>query len=147
MSTAIVAFDYGTRRIGVASGNTLTATASPLTTLRVRGTIPWTAIDRIVSEWAPRQLVVGKPGASGATHIDAEVDRFVHSLQNRYKLPVAVVDETLTSAAASAELADSRRLGFRRKRIRKGHVDARAACLIAEQWLSEERKHGRTDLS
>ena len=147
MSTAIVAFDYGTRRIGVACGNVLTATASPLTTLRVHGTIPWTAIDRIVSDWAPRQLVVGKPNASGTTDIDTEIDRFVHSLQNRYKLPVAVVDETLTSAAASAELADSRRLGLRRKRVQKGHVDARAACLIAEQWLSEERIHGRTDFS
>jgi putative Holliday junction resolvase len=146
MSAMVIAFDYGTRRIGVASGNALTATASPLTTLHVHGDIPWAAIDRIISDWAPRQLVVGKPETSGAASIEADIHHFVHSLQNRYKLPVAVVDEALTSAAARAELADSRRLGLSRKRTRKGDIDARAACLIAEQWLSEEREHGRTDI-
>jgi putative Holliday junction resolvase len=146
MSAAIIAFDFGTKRIGVASGNVLTATASPLTTLHVHGGIPWAAIDRIVSDWAPRQLVVGTPETSGAASIDAAIQHFVHGLRNRYKLPVAMVNEALTSAAARAELADSRRLGLSRKRIRKGDVDARAACLIAEQWLSEEPKHGRTDI-
>ena len=56
----------------------------------------------------------------------------------RYELPVATVDETLSSAAAESELAEKRRSGYLRRRVGKGGVDRVAACLIAEQWMNEQ---------
>jgi RNase H-fold protein (predicted Holliday junction resolvase) len=56
----------------------------------------------------------------------------------RYGLPVATVDETLTSAAAETELAEKRRSGYLRRRVGKGGVDRVAACLIAEQWMRQQ---------
>lgn len=142
MSTTILAFDYGTRRIGIASANMLTGTATPLTTLRVGKSFPWDALDRIIAEWAPDRLVVGQPYASGATDIDARVGQFVQELEKRYKLPVATVDETLTSRVAESTIVGDRRSGLRPKRIKKGDIDRHSACLIAEQWIKEAREHG-----
>ena len=64
--------------------------------------------------------------------------RFAAALAERYGLPVATVDETLTSAAAQSELAEKRRSGYLRRRVGKGGVDRLAACLIAEQWMSQQ---------
>jgi putative Holliday junction resolvase len=135
----VLAFDFGFRRLGVATANLATKTASPLTTLRVRDEIPWQDIDRVIDEWRPAQLVVGLPEGGGAAQIAREVRAFVAKLGERYRLPVATVDETLTSAAAQSELASARRSGFLRRRVERGANDRVAACLIAEQWLSEQR--------
>ena len=135
----LLAFDFGLRRLGVATGNLLTRTASPLTTLQVQRDVPWSEIDRVVAEWRPAQLVVGVPQGDGdsVAHIAARIRNFVAALARRYSLPVATVDETLTSEAARAELNSSRRSGFLRRRVGKGRTDRVAACLIAEQWMSE----------
>jgi putative Holliday junction resolvase len=125
------------RRLGVATANLTTRTASPLTTLPVDRELPWLQIDRLMSEWQPAQLVVGLPEGAGAAGIAARVREFVAALEQRYGLPVATVDETLTSEAARAELANGRRSGFLRRRVAKGRTDRVAACLIAEQWLSQ----------
>lgn len=143
MSTArsprlLLAFDYGARRLGVATGNLETRTASPLTTLRVDREPPWSDLDRILAEWRPAQLVVGVPEGEGAEAVARFAKAFAAALNHRYELPVALVDETLTSAAAHAELADGRRSGYLRGRVGKGRVDRVAACLIAEQWMNEQ---------
>ena len=135
----LLAFDFGLRRLGVATGNLLTRTASPLTTLQVQRDVPWSEIDRVVAEWRPAQLVVGVPQGDGdsVAHVAARLRTVVAALARRYSLPVATVDETLTSEAARAELNSSRRSGFLRRRVGKGRTDRVAACLIAEQWMSE----------
>jgi putative Holliday junction resolvase len=133
-ATVLIAFDFGQRRIGVATGNLLTCTASPLTTVNVGAELPWPEIDRIIAEWRPQRLVVGRPGEKGP--LAAQVERFVATLEQRYGLDVATVDETLTSHAAHAELRDARRAGYLRRRLgKKTMIDRHAACLIAEQWL------------
>jgi putative Holliday junction resolvase len=140
-ATVLIAFDFGQRRIGVATGNLLTRTASPLTTVNVGAEMPWQEIDRIIAEWRPQRLVVGQPSAKGA--LAARVASFVDALEQRYGLDVATVDETLTSHAAHAGLREARRAGFLRRRLgKKGELDRHAACLIAEQWLSA---HEETD--
>ena len=132
----LLAFDFGLRRLGVATANLATRTASPLTTLRVDRDIPWTDVDRVVEDWRPTQLVVGMPEGAGAERIARRVRDFVKALLERYRLPVATVDETLTSVEAEAELAEGRRSGFLRRRVGRGKSDRVAACLIAEQWMN-----------
>jgi putative Holliday junction resolvase len=134
----IVAFDFGLRRIGIATANRATGTASPLTTLRVDRALPWADIDRIIDDWRPAQLVVGIPEGEGAAAIARRARAFAAGLAERYELPVATVDETLTSVAAEAELAEKRRSGYLRRRVGKGGVDRVAACLIAEQWMRQQ---------
>ena len=70
-------------------------------------------------------------------HPSSIADIGTTALEERYRLPVATVDETLTSEAARAEIATGRRSGFLRRRVAKGRTDRIAACLIAEQWLNE----------
>jgi len=135
----LIAFDFGLRRLGVATANLATRTASPLTTLRIDREIPWSEIDRVVGDWQPAQLVVGLPEGDGAKEIARAVRGFVAQLVERYGLPVATVDETLTSAAAQTELTTARRSGFLRRRVGRDSTDRVAACLIAEQWMSAAR--------
>jgi putative Holliday junction resolvase len=141
-AAVLIAFDFGQRRIGVATGNLLTRTASPLTTVNVGAELPWHEIDRIIAEWRPQRLVVGQPSSTGP--VATQVAHFVDALQQRYGLDVATVDETLTSHAAHSGLRDARRAGYLRRKVRKkAEVDRHAACLIAEQWLSSQ--HGSPD--
>ncbi len=121
-------FDYGARRIGVAVGQTVTHTASPLATLAARDGQPdWAALAKLVEAWRPNVLVVGLPTtADGAPHALAEsIARFARRLEGRFGLKVEYVDERLSSHAA-AELARDSRHG----------VDAHAAALILETWLA-----------
>ena len=133
----VLAFDFGLRRLGIATANLATRTASPLTTLKVRDSIPWPDIDRVIEEWRPGQLVVGLPEGDGAASVARAVRAFVAQLGERYHLPVATVDETLTSVAAQSELTNARRSGYLRRRVQRDSTDRVAACLIAEQWLSQ----------
>jgi putative Holliday junction resolvase len=135
----LLAFDFGLRRIGVASGNLLTCTASPVTTLNVRAALPWRELDRLVDEWRPRIFVVGVPGDGGNAEIAAAIARFAADLEHRYGIAVETVDESLTSHAAHGALKDARRSGHLRRRVSKDRLDRRAACLIAEQWMNESR--------
>lgn len=123
-----LAFDYGERRIGVAVGQTQTRTAQALVTLPVRnGQIDWPAIAKLVEQWQPQQLVVGLPTTDdGQPHLNAApIARFARRLHGRFHLPVAFVDERLSSYAASED-PDTRRVG----------LDAVAARLILETWLA-----------
>ena len=134
----LLAFDFGFRRIGIATANRETRTSSPLTTLRVEREPPWRELDRILDDWRPGHLVVGVPEGEGTEAVARRARAFAAAWAERYKLPVATVDETLTSAAAASELAEKRRSGYLRRRVGKGGIDRVAACLIAEQWMSQE---------
>ena len=134
----LLAFDFGTRRIGVATANRRTASATPLTTLRAGVEPPWREIDTLIEQWRPAQLVVGIPDPATAETISAAATAFADELEKRYGIPVARADESLTSRAAQSELIMARRSGLMPKKIRKGDLDSHAACLIAEQWLREQ---------
>ena len=132
----LLAFDFGLRRLGIATGNLLTKTAAPLTTLSVGPKLPWDRLNGLIEEWNPGQLIVGMPDPTRSGTIFKKASLFASNLEKRYDLPVARVDESLTSRAAESILRENRRLGIMRKRVRKEHIDSRAACLIAEQWIS-----------
>jgi putative Holliday junction resolvase len=140
----ILAFDFGERRIGVAVGNTGTRTATAVGVLRARGVPDWDAVTRCVRQWSPDRAVVGLPYAmdGSETTLTAACREFAIELTKRYQLPVDLVDERLTSAAAQADLRDERRSGARRRRIRREDIDANAARLILETWLSSPIRPG-----
>jgi len=134
---AVMAFDYGARRIGVAVGQTTTASGSPAGVIDVRATPDWTALGRCVREWSPSRLLVGLPyNMDGSdTLLTATCRAFAAELERRFGLPVELVDERLTSAAATADLREARRSGARARRVRREDIDAHAARLILESWL------------
>jgi len=113
-------------------GQTITATASPLTTLRaVKDKPDWEGITALINKWNPDALVVGLPYNMDDTETELapRVKRFSRQLEGRFRLPVHLVDERLTSQAARAQM------GKRIKHIES--IDAMAAKLILETWLSE----------
>ncbi len=131
----LLAFDFGTRRIGVAVGQTLTASVRPLTTLAYRDHKPdWECISTLIREWQPDRLVVGLP-----LHMDGSEQemtrlarRFGNQLKGRYNLPVDMVDERLTSEEAERVMQQ------RDKKNRNTKIDALAAQLILESWLAQQ---------
>lgn len=134
----ILAFDFGTRRIGVASGDTLTRTARALTTLDCNSNVmPWTAIDKLVREYQPSQLVVGLPwNMDGTPTLLTDASRaFAAELKARYDKPVALVDERLSSREAESQLRDARASGLKKRRNTHADVDMIAAKILLEQWL------------
>ena len=140
----LLAFDFGLRRIGVATANLLTETSVPIATLNCANEVPWTALDSLIEEWQPGRLIVGKPDEVRAGSVAESAATFAEALRHRYDLPVDTVDESLTSRAAESELREARESGIMKRRVKKADIDSRAACLIAEQWI---RAHSTTDTS
>jgi putative Holliday junction resolvase len=133
----LLAFDYGSRRIGVAVGQTTTGTASPAGVIAASQSPDWAALERCVRDWSPTRLLVGLPyNMDGSeTVLTGSCRNFAGELARRFGLPVEFVDERLTSAAAQADLRDARRSGARTRRVRREDIDANAARLILETWL------------
>ena len=121
---SFLAFDFGSRRVGVASGNTLTQSATPLRTIAVQGEARFAAIASLIAEWQPAALVIGVPfHPDGAAHLNTQrARRFGRQLAARFRLPVHEVDERYTTVEARAEGARD--------------LDAAAAALILRQFLA-----------
>lgn len=132
----LLGFDFGTKSIGIAVGQTVTGTASVLTAIKAKEGIPdWTVIEKLLKEWQPQQLVVGLPlNMDGSEQpLTARARKFGNRLHGRFGLPVKFQDERLTSTAAREQLFD--RGGFRS--LDKGKVDSTAALLIVEDYLNQ----------
>jgi len=133
----VLAFDFGLKRIGLASGESLTGSAAPLAAVRNAHAPDWTAIDRHIAALKPGQLVVGSPynadGSPGA--LSAAASRFARALAERYGLPVARVDERWSSIDAAGRLKERRASGARRRRVRREDIDSAAAAVILERWF------------
>lgn len=141
-TSTIMAFDYGQRRIGVAIGQSVTATARALTTLQNQGgNPPWGKIRQLIANWEPQLLLVGLPlHADGRdSAFSEEARRFAAALRQHFDLPVELQDEYLTSAEAQAQLRAQRQSGARGRKIAKGNIDAVAAALILESWFESSR--------
>lgn len=118
-----LAFDFGLKRTGVASGNRLTRTATPQKTIAAEGDARFSEVQKRLAEWQPDALVVGVPfHPDGASHDNTErAKKFARQLRGRFGLPVFEVDERYsTTEALSAGASDA---------------DAASACIILEQFL------------
>ena len=137
-NATVLAFDFGTHRIGVAVGNTLIRFAQPLVTIAGDSeTTTMAAIAALVSEWQPQQLVVGLPlHADGTPHaMTAKARDFAHELGKRFGLPVALIDERWTTQSAQDQL--SRERGGRDSRARR---DETAAQIILQAFFDEQQR-------
>lgn len=134
----VLAFDFGLRRIGVATANRIIGISTPLTTLQSTNQQPdWLAISSLIEEWKPECLIVGIPYHldGSESEITARAKKFSRQLNGRYQLPVEQVNEVLTSREANQRLKQSRQMG-RKKKIQKQEIDAMAACIILETWIA-----------
>lgn len=120
---SFLSFDFGTRRVGVASGNTLLGIARPLTTVSAEGAERFATIERLINEWRPDALVVGVPfHPDGEPHDNTlRARRFARQLGGRFRLPVHEVDERYTTTEALAAGA--------------ADADSAAAALILDQYF------------
>jgi putative Holliday junction resolvase len=130
----VLAFDYGTRLIGVAVGNRITASARALSALP---NADWTRLDAIVAEWQPACFVVGLPLAldGGEQTMSRAAREFARMLEKRFERPVHLVDERHTSGEAARRFADQRARGIARRKDAAA-IDALAAAIILEGWLA-----------
>lgn len=133
----LLGFDYGTQKIGVAVGQTITHTARPLDTVAVHGSVPaWSHLDKLMAEWHPDGVVVGLPLSSEGdeTPMCDEARRFGRALERRYKLPVYWIDESLTTKEALVTLRSDGASQAQQERARHQV----AAQLILETFLHQQ---------
>lgn len=121
---SFLAFDFGTRRVGVATGNTVTRAATPLRTIAAIGEPRFDAIAALITEWQPDALVVGVPfHPDGAPHDNTErARRFARQLHGRFRLVVHEIDERYSTTEATSDGARD--------------LDAASAAIILNQFLS-----------
>ena len=132
----LLAFDFGTKRIGIAVGNTLLRQANPLTTINEEKTAPrFAGIAALLNEWQPSVLVVGLPSNDDGTphELTALCRRFANRLKGRFGLPTILVDERYTSAAASEQLNQAGIHGRKQKDV----IDQYAAQQILQAYFDE----------
>jgi putative holliday junction resolvase len=131
----VIAFDYGTRFIGVAVGQSITGTASPLPAVPAKDGVPeWRRIEALLAEWRPQRLVVGLPLNMDGTASDMSqrAEKFGKRLHGRFGLPVEMWDERLSSFEARGEML-ARDRG--KRNFREQGVDSLSARLILEAWF------------
>ena len=140
--TLILAFDFGTRRIGVAMGDETLGIAQPLTVIDAEDNVTrFAVIAKLIAEWQPARLVVGLArDMDGSEHeMTQRCRRFAQQVEGRFNLPVALVDERLSSHEAEARLA-AQGLGWQR---RKSQIDAEAAAVILQDYFSMNTNNKR----
>lgn len=133
----LLAFDYGTKNIGVATGQTLTGSANALTQLKAKDGIPdWTQIQQLLKDWQPDLVLVGLPlNMDGSeSELSTRARKFANRLHGRFGVQVELVDERLSSYEAKGEVMA--RGGSRH--YQSNPVDAIAARLIVESWLARQ---------
>lgn len=126
MEEVIVAFDFGEKRIGVAVGNTLLKKASPHCIIKSeRKDARWVGVEKVIKEWQPTRLVVGRPcHPDGTPHeMTQRAERFSRQLEGRFHLPVDLVDERYSSAVVESDAE---------------FIDDEAAAIILQQWMNEK---------
>lgn len=142
MSGCVLGFDFGARRIGIAAGNRVSASAQPLQALPARSGEPdWQRVDALLAEWRPDALIVGLPLTldGGEQAVTRAARAFAHKLERRSGLPVYLCDERHTSQEAARRFAGLRASGNARRRD-AANIDSLAAAVILETWLRNAKR-------
>lgn len=133
----VLGFDFGMKNIGVAVGQMVTQTATPVATLKAQDGAPrWQEVQKLIDDWQPQLLLVGLPLHLDGTEqsLTQAAKRFGNRLHGRFKLPVEWVDERLTSHEAEMRISDLKISSHNDKLS----VDSLAAQLIIEQWFEQQ---------
>ncbi len=132
----LLAFDFGDRSIGVAVGQSITKTASPLAALKAKNGQPnWEEVEKLIQQWKPDAFVVGCPLNMDGTEqeLTLRARKFGNRLHGRFGIPLEMVDERLTTVEAKSRLFEEG--GYRA--LQKDAIDSASAVLILESWFSE----------
>lgn len=135
--TSVVGFDYGKKRIGVATGQTITHSATPCTTInQIDGNPDWSAIAAEIQQWKPQALIVGMPYHTDGSEnkMTAACRQFCYELEKRFKLPVIEINEALSSAEAEETLKQHIKINQQNKY----EIDRMAAAIIVQRWLNQQ---------
>lgn len=135
MPDYLLGIDFGTKRIGIALGQTFTQSAKPLTTLPNNSQL-WQSLDTIIQEWHIGQIIVGLPlGMDGKEHeMTRQVKNFAKKVQHHTGLPVTFMDERLSSYEAERQFQSLREAQLSKAK-NKSQIDAMAAQVILQSWL------------
>ncbi|WP_394200198.1 Holliday junction resolvase RuvX [Shewanella waksmanii] len=136
-SQSVLGFDFGTKSIGVAIGQAITASARPLTSIKANDGIPkWEEIGALIDEWQPDLVVVGLPLNMDGTEqeMTQRARKFANRINGRFGIKIATQDERLTTADAKARLFEFG--GY--KALTKGQVDSMSAVLIIESYFENQ---------
>lgn len=133
----LLAFDFGLARIGVAVGQSITKTASPLETLKAQDGKPnWQLVEALLEQWKPQKVIIGEPlnmdGSDQA--ITQRARKFANQIHGRYGVPIEMFDERLSSAEAREAVFEFG--GY--KKLKKSQIDSIAAVLILESWFNKK---------
>ena len=135
----VIGFDFGLRRIGLATGQTITGTASPLATLEAVNHKPdWKSIETHIRQWKPDALIVGIPYQPDGEESDITraARNFSRRLEQRFNLPVYTIDESLSSFEAELQL----RQDIKISKHNKHEIDKMAAAIIVQSWLNSQQE-------
>jgi len=135
---SVIGFDFGLKRIGLATGQTITGSASPLATLQaVKQKPDWKNIEIHIRQWKPDALIVGIPFLldGGESDITRAARNFCKALELRFKLPVYTIDESLSSYEAEQQLKQDMKIA----KHNKHEVDKMAAAIIVQSWLDSQQ--------
>ena len=135
MFKALLGIDYGRARIGIASGQMITKTASPVGTVEAFDGVPnWIDLDKVMKRCNPSDIIVGLPLDTRDldTDITRDARKFAIEIEERYKKPVHLINEAYSTREARWRLES-----VKDKKVSHIKVDAMAACVILETWMSE----------
>jgi len=135
--TSVLGFDYGKKRIGIATGQTITNYATPCKTIyQVDGNPDWPAIEAEIQQWKPQALIVGMPYHTDGSEnkMTAAARQFAYELKKRFKLPVIEINEALSSQQAEETLKESMKINKQNKH----EIDRMAAAIIVQRWLNQQ---------
>jgi len=136
MSGTLIAFDFGTKSIGVAVGQRITGTARPLSALKALDGAPdWNAVEKLLKEWQPDAVIVGLPLNMDGTEqpLTARARKFANKLHGRFGVKIELHDERLSTVEARAGLFEHG--GYRA--LNKGRVDSASAVIILESYFEQ----------
>lgn len=132
--SSLLGFDFGTKSIGVATGQMITSTAQPIAAIKANDGIPnWESVEKVIKEWKPDIVVIGLPLNMDGTEqpITQRAKKFGNRLAGRFGVKIAFQDERLTTASAKEFIFDHG--GY--KALEKGKIDSVSAALILESWM------------
>jgi len=130
----VLGFDFGDKRIGIASGQTISCNATPLTTLSAINNKPdWKGIEKIIAEWQPDALIIGLPLYLDGSKSDMtdRAEKFSRQLEGRFHLPIFTHNEALSSFEAEQFLQT------KKTQHNKPDIDKIAAAIIVQSWLEQ----------
>lgn len=134
-----IGIDYGTVKMGVAIGQSITQTASALKTIKVKHPYNWQELDEIIKQWQPQAIIIGLPLTEDGQQqlISKQAHNFAKKLHNRYNLPIHEMDERFSSMQAQDDFSQARNIGNAKRKQGK-NLDAHAAKNILQRWLENE---------